>query len=368
MRDSVSNHDLFPSRVEQGEPYRWDRNDLTKPTPDQYERYSDGSHRGKKKVDEKTEAERKRVEVKTKAGEMYKKKDVSKTSRDVDLTELMKQREEQVAVQNAGKVEARKRKDVLEQERAAAEKKMWAEQQKKDNDQKKKRVEEEWQKKLLQEERKLDDKIQFDKSMAKTLEIEGSKTGSAPVKTVPRRDMTSAEMDQEFRELNAAQMRVNARAAVDQIVGSEVNRKKKGEKSVIVGKRMMRMEEGTKEGNQLPPIALMLSAGSKGNVLDPQDQGVENTKLVKEKKGRKILKIPESVVEEMDVKGGKEDFGIDQRTEVVVEMPLDLPGGQDVVEVEEPVEALSSTLLQEILSDRMEMGEGYDLLRTGDCT
>jgi len=148
---------------------------------------------------------------------------------------------------------------------------------------------------------------------------------------------------------------------VDQIVGSEVNRKKEGEKSVIVGKRMMRTEEGTKEGNQLPPIALMLSAGSKGNVLDPQDQGEENKKLVKEKKGRKILEIPAIVVEEMDVEGREEDIGIDQRTEVVVEMPLDLPGGQDVVKIEEPVEALSSTFLQEILSDKIEMGEEYDL-------
>jgi len=85
-------------------------------------------------------------------------------------------------------------------------------------------LKEEWQRKSVEEKRKRDDKIQFDKSLAKTLEIEGGKTGSAPVKTAPRKDMTSAEMDQEFKELNATQMRVNTRAAVDQIVGSEVNR------------------------------------------------------------------------------------------------------------------------------------------------
>jgi len=45
---------------------------------------------------------------------MSKKEDVSKTSRDVDLAELMKRREEQVVVQNAGKVEAGKKEDVLE--------------------------------------------------------------------------------------------------------------------------------------------------------------------------------------------------------------------------------------------------------------
>jgi len=93
---------------------------------------------------------------------------------------------------------------------------------------------------------------------------------------------------------------------------------------VVVGKRMMRPEESTKEGDRLPPLELILSAGSKGNVLDPQNQRVENTKRVKEKKGRKNLEIPERVVEEMDIEGGEEDFGIDQRTEVVVEMHLRL--------------------------------------------
>jgi len=271
---------------------------------------------------------------------MSRKEEVSKSSKETDLAELMERREEQVAVQNAGKVEARKRGDVLEQERAAAEKKMWAEQQKKDNDEKKKRAKEEWQRKLMEEEKRREDKIQFDKSLEKTLEIEGSKIGL-------RRDMTSAEMDQEFRELNAAQMRVNTRAAVDQIVRSEVNRKKEVEKGVIAGKRMMRTEEGTEEGNRLPPIALMLSAGSKEHVLEPQNPEVESIKTVKEKKGRKVLEIPERVLEEMDVEGGEEDFGIDRRAEVLVEMPLDLPGGQDVIEIEGTVEVLTTTFLQE---------------------
>jgi len=287
---------------------------------------------------------------------MSRKEEVSKPSKETDLVELMKRKEEQVAVQNAGRVEAKKREDGFEQERAAAEKKMWAEQQKKDNDEKKKRAKVVWQRKLIEEERKRENKIQFEKSLAKTLEIKGSKTGSAS-----KRDMTSVEMDQEFKELNAAQMRVNTRAAVDQIVGGEVAKKKEGEKCVVVGKRMMRPEERTKECDRLPPIELILSAGSKGNVLDPQNQRVENAKLIKEKKGRKNLEIPEKVVEEMDVEGGEEDFGIDQRTEVVVEMPLDLPGRQDVVEIEGTVEVLTSTFLQEILSDRMEMGKEYDL-------
>jgi len=161
VRHSVANHDLFPSGVEQGEPYRCDGTDLVKPTTEQYEKYSDGSHRGRKKVDEKAEAERKRAEVRTKAGEMSKKDDISKNSREVDLTESMRRREEQVAVQNAGKADSRKREEILELERAAAEKKVWVEQQKK------KKAREEWQRNLASEERKKEDKIQFDRAIKK---------------------------------------------------------------------------------------------------------------------------------------------------------------------------------------------------------
>jgi len=112
MRHSVCRHDLFPARVEQGKHYECNRLDLIAPTPEQYERYRDGSHRGKKKLgeNEKLENERKRGEVRTKAGERAKKDDVAGTRKDLDLAELMRQREEQVAIQNSGRVEARKRK------------------------------------------------------------------------------------------------------------------------------------------------------------------------------------------------------------------------------------------------------------------
>jgi len=73
---------------------------------------------------EKTETERKRVNVRTKAGGKARKDEVASTSREVYLAELMRRREEQVAMQNAGKIEARKREDLLEQERATAEKKI----------------------------------------------------------------------------------------------------------------------------------------------------------------------------------------------------------------------------------------------------
>jgi len=85
---------------------------------------------------------------------------------------------------------------------------------------------------------------------------------------------------------------------------------------------------------------------------------MENTKLVKEKKGKKTLAVPESVAEEMDMGGGDDEFGIDQRTEVLLEISEDALTEQVV---EGPVEALSVTFLQDILSDGLEMGEEYDL-------
>jgi len=57
--------------VEQGAHYSCDGRDLTKPTAEQYEKYKDGSHRGKKKLEEneRTETEMRRVDVRTMAGE-----------------------------------------------------------------------------------------------------------------------------------------------------------------------------------------------------------------------------------------------------------------------------------------------------------
>jgi len=169
MRHSVCSHDLFPARVEQGKHYECNGLDLVAPTPEQYEKYSDGSHRGKKQLgeNEKLENEWKRGKVRTKAGERAKKDDLAGTSKDLDLAELMRRREEQVAMQNAGKMEARKREDILEQERATADKKIQAEEERKDREEnKRRRVKEEWQKsvKLAEEQRRKEDKAQFDKS------------------------------------------------------------------------------------------------------------------------------------------------------------------------------------------------------------
>jgi len=47
------------------------------------------------------------------------------------------------------------------------------------------------------------------------------------------------ELDAEFKDLNAAQMRVNTRAAVDQIVGERVGVRKETQKSGAPGFKMM---------------------------------------------------------------------------------------------------------------------------------
>jgi len=87
MRHSVCSHDLFPSRIQQGKHYVCDGRDLVAPTQEQYERYKDGSHRGRKKLEDgkKAEAERILAEVRTKAGEKAKRADGAGTSRNVDL-------------------------------------------------------------------------------------------------------------------------------------------------------------------------------------------------------------------------------------------------------------------------------------------
>jgi len=79
------------------------------------------------------------------------------------------------------------------------------------------------------------------------------------------------------------------------------------------------------------------------------------------KEGRKVLKIPEIVVEEMDLENGEEqDFRTGHRNEVVVEIPQEPPGILEE-EIGGPVEEISTTFLQGILSEQMDMGEEYDL-------
>jgi len=97
--------------VQQGKHYVCDGRDLVTPTLEQYDRYKDGSHRGRKKLEdvEKMEAEKRLTEVRTQAGEKAKKVEGASTSIDVDVGELVRRREAQVEVQKEGKAEARKK-------------------------------------------------------------------------------------------------------------------------------------------------------------------------------------------------------------------------------------------------------------------
>jgi len=113
-----------------------------------------------------------------------------------------------------------------------------------------------------------------------------------------RKEMTIAELDQEFRELNAAQMRVNTRAAVDQIVGMKWSGRKEIKKSGAPGIKMMRAEEETGDGSHLPPVSAILGTKTRSA------GAVENVKSITEKRGKKLISIPAPVIEEMELESG----------------------------------------------------------------
>jgi len=106
------------------------------------------------------------------------------------------------------------------------------------------------------------------------------------VKKVPRKDLTSDEIDQEFRELNSGQIKVIARLALEELAAPKKVTERK--KSATIGRRMMRAEETTGDSSRLPPVSVMLN---KGDVAD-QDKKVENNKRVREKREKKNIKYP----------------------------------------------------------------------------
>jgi len=170
--------------------------------------------------------------------------------------------------------------------------------------------------------------------------------------------MTSAELDAEFKELNATQMRVNTRAAVDQIVGARMSARKETQKSGTSGFKMMRAEEESEEGGRLPPVTEILNNKSKGT------GAVEIVKAVIEKKGKKIVSVPAPIIEEMELEGEEVevDFEGEQGNEGRVEISQDIlndvartmQGAHEGDEIE-PVETLSTTFLQSLVSDRMDI-------------
>jgi len=126
------------------------------------------------------------------------------------------------------------------------------------------------------------------------LAIKGDRPQVLVAKKVGRKEMTSTELDQEFRELDAAQMKANTPAAVDQIVGTKVTGKKEVPKSGPSGLRMMRADEESRTDGQLPPVTEILNARSRSVIV------VDNVKAVVKKKVKKTVSIPPPIVEEME--------------------------------------------------------------------
>jgi len=105
----------------------------------------------------------------------------------------------------------------------------------------------------------------------------------------------------------------------------------------------------------------MLGTRDRGDVV-ARDTEVENVKFIRDKREKKTLNIPESVVEEMDLESveEEEDFRKEQRNEVRVEIPHDILRVQDVSGLG-PIGVLSTTFLQGLMSECMDIGEEYDM-------
>jgi len=146
VKHSVCNHNLFFSGVQQGHSYTCNGSDLITASPEQLDKCKEGSHRGKKKLEEveKAEAARMLAEAITKGGENGKRQAGGSASKEVDVGEMLRRREVQVELQKAGKAEVRKREELLEEEKIGAEKNNQGEKQKRVREENKKKVREEW--------------------------------------------------------------------------------------------------------------------------------------------------------------------------------------------------------------------------------
>jgi len=109
------------------------------------------------------------------------------------------------------------------------------------------------------------------------LAIEVGRCETVVLKKAVRRDLTSEELDQKFRELIAGQKRVNTRMAIEQIVELKWDARKGAEKDVVPRLRMMRVEGETGDSNRLPPVSVMLGTEIRG---DGAPRSVENMKAV----------------------------------------------------------------------------------------
>jgi len=134
------------------------------------------------------------------------------------------------------------------------------------------------------------------------------------------------------------------------------------EKSAALGRRMMRAEEETGNNSPLRRVSVFLGTGDRGDVV-ARDKEVENVQLIKDKREKKTLNIPESEIEEMDLESGEEEenFRKERRNDVRVEILQDILRVQDVGGLGPTIEVLLTTFLQGLMSDRMDIGEEYDL-------
>jgi len=183
--------------------------------------------------------------------------------------------------------------------------------------------------------------------------------GESAARKSSKKEMTSEELDQEFRELNTAQLQANDKLTVEQIIGTK-------DKVTALGRRMMRAEGENGESSRLPPVSEILSTKSKSPGV------AENVKIMVEKKAKKTMSVPAPIIEEMELKGEEVeiDFEIEHRNEcraevsqkMLNEVVRSMQGGQEG-DGTEPVAELSTTFLQNLVSDKMDvdLGELYDL-------
>jgi len=152
------------------------------------------------------------------------------------------------------------------------------------------------------------------------LAIEGDGRETVGTKKVVRRELTNEELDQEFRALNVGQVKANARLAAEQITELKGGvRKETGP-----GLKMMRVEEEAVNRYRLPPVSVILKGRGAGVAKNLETENVRAT--VSDKRVKKTVNIPATVVEEMDMESGKEeeDFRKEQRNEVRGEIPCDI--------------------------------------------
>jgi len=93
---------------------------------------------------------------------------------------------------------------------------------------------------------------------------------------VGRKKLTCEELDQEFRELNASQIKANTRLAVKQLVKLKGDARKETGKNVGPGLRMMRAEEEAVDGTRLPPVSVMLKGRGDGRAKNLETKKCES--------------------------------------------------------------------------------------------